>query len=499
MSLIVITKGQPFRFGALDISKSNNNSSAIDFVSESGCSQTKLCSSISTVRIEDSFISPAMAMLMCIDAIAPNAHDFLSQNTIWPSLASNSKNIFIINRNYLLEKIKKIIPTTLGEEKQKIEQRKLLRDIEAAWNSSVISPKSYPFIFRNLGWISKQSLLYPEPYQHFPIGFIAHNSTGIPKYTTQDYPSDILRYDPSSSDLRIGECLKINGTIFLYVDKLKNSIPYKWPQILSDNISPYLAKLLKSENVSIIDQCKHTSSYELALKRKLYTRCSTIRSFYPSFGSQANELIHNLKLDFHSTFDKENYKNKSVTSLKFELTDFSCFTNMLYDIYPVPGSSQIVSSKAIACALNLFQKRDDYIKELLELAGGFKLPMQLQDAEGIASILFGSVFSMLKGICTQTTRVLLLKNSDIPVNLTDFRPSENSVQFTRLISIDSIGNLFDAGSLGISETFSLLRSLHNVKLENPYRLINRIGNEKLETLRNIQPFCITVAIFDENL
>jgi hypothetical protein len=498
MTSLVISKGQPFRFGMIETTKSNENTSVINYVSEADFKQTKACSTISIVPISNSYISPAMAMTMAMARLAPEPTDFFSQHSIWPSLKQNTINIFIVNRPYLLNIIKLMLPSSINSEKQKVEQRKLLRNIENSWNSSVKSPRTESFVIRNSSWNNRQLLLFPERYHHYPIGSIVYGSTGEPLYKSEDYPPDTLRYDPSHADQRIGELANNSGTIFLYVDNLKISSTVSWPEVLGKNASPFLSEALRAANIFVIDYHKRISLYETALDRKLYSKLTDFSSIFPSFGIKFAAYLQELAFDVHSTLETAKGKDYPSTRNQFKASDLMSVANMLHDLYPLPGKNQIIPPTIIASALAFFSGNAHKTK-WLELSGGLKLPEAESDTRTIANILFGSTITMLMNICNQTTGVLLVRKSDILKYFSHLSSANQASQFARILFLDSNGNIVETRFLGIAQTLDLLRYLQNTKLENPYKLARSLVPYKLNELRNIPEATFTVAILDDLL
>lgn len=478
----VVIKGQPYRFGVVDSSQDNDTSILVRFASEPSVDQLKSVSPISVVPIEKAYVSPSLTLAMLL---ASRSQDILRQllyENIWISLCASKPVVLLANRSYMLQRLRQELfdsRTDIEFNKAKLESRKVLRDIEAAWRTSILMPKVVSLLLRSEGWNNRVQKLFVEPYQPLPVGRITDKGT----YQKVGYPVSASPANLSDGDDKLTAVDSGNGLVLVFVDDLSLPSKYRWPQVICDRLTPLLSQLLQNACVVVIDNVKSRHEYELALGRSLHNHKTSLGKLLPLQSSEDYDGLSGIAIDTFLTGHASTPTFDPQLSSEMWDEDYSSFADVFSSIFPDCDDGNLSNSFALRNSLKIFEA-ESFLQERVLLNFGYKQPIGPSDTIGLARLLLGLMPPLIHSIYERTSRILMLQAADLcsilpaiaNLSQNDCSKVPSELPEYVLLSIDSDSHLvsaFDSDSL-----LSFLRAVRSLKLENPYRLEKKLSDEQ---------------------
>lgn len=524
MASIGAIKGQPYRFGTFDQDVPDNESATIHFISELSLEQNKSAPPISRIKAKDAFLSVDLSLckLLC-DLYSDPLKDAHAAG-LWRCISPKVNTVVFVNRQYVLNQIQLILPNDLDDAHKKLESRRLLFDLESAWNTSILQPQIITALLSSHGWNAKTQTLYTMPYRSLPLGRI--EGLGSPVTTTVElkegadsmgslediqqrlgttgliykpatYAEGSFNVDLSASEATLSSSTSKSLVHVIYVDSLGGLKPEtSWPQLLSENLSRTLSDFLKNSNILIIDSASKAKLYCKALNLDLKVNTSKSDHVLPCCSFRQQEILGRLEIDTLSAF-RQNSTEESPLDCYKDKADLAAFTRAFHDLYPayIPGDSLPVSIVNRALAQFGFSLEDPIVSMIL--SGRAELPSNLQ-SQSTLYLVYGLLRILLERIIRETSCRLLIRRSDLDEDKYDLIRNGNNGTDARLIRVSSQAGSIQSVGLDMAMALGTLRSLSSKQLENPYKLAKLVDMHMIKRMQDEDPSSLSIILLEDH-
>jgi hypothetical protein len=524
MASIGVIKGQPYRFGIFDQDVPDNESATIHFISKSSLEQKKSAPPISRVKAKDAFLSVDLSLCKLLCDLYSDPFKDAHAAGLWRCISPKVNTVVFVNRQYVLNQIQLILPNTLDDAQKKLESRRLLFDLESAWNTSILQPQIITALLCSHGWNAKTQTLYTMPYRSPPLGRIeglgspvttkidlqegadsirSHGdiqqrsgTTGL-IYKPASYAEGSFNVDLSASEATLSSSTSKRLVHVIYVDSLGGLKPEtSWPQLLSENLSKTLSDFIRSSNILVIDAASKAKLYSNALNLNFKVDSSQSDHVLPCCSFRQQEILGGLEIDTLSAFTQDSPKESPLDCYK-DKTDLSAFTRAFHDLYPayIPGDSLPGAIVTRAFAQFGFSLEEPIVS--MVLSGRAELPSNLQSPSTLY-LVHGLLRILLERIIRETSPRLLIRKSDLDANKYDLIRDGNNGADARLIRVSSQAGSVQSVGLDMAIALDTLRSLRNKQLENPYKLAKLIDMQLIKRVQDEDPSSLSIILLEDH-
>jgi hypothetical protein len=523
MTSIGAIKGQPYRFGTFDQDVCDNESATIHFISELSLEQTKSAPPISRIKAKDAFLSVDLSLckLLC-DLYSDPLKDAHAAG-LWRCISSKVNTVVFVNRQYVLNQIQLILPNDLDDAHKKLESRRLLFDLESAWNTSILQPQIITALLSSHGWNAKTQTLYTMPYRSLPLGRIEglgspvatkvdpqegadslrsledvqqrSGTTGL-IYKPATYAEGSFNVDLSASEANLSSSTSKRLVHVIYVDSLAALKPdTSWPQLLSENLSNTLSDFIRSSNILVIDSASKVKLYCEALNLNLKVDSSKPDYVLPCCSFRQQEILGRLEIDTLSAF-RQNSAEESPPDCYKDKADLSAFIRAFHDLCPayIPGDSLPGAIVTRAFAQFGFSLEVPIVS--MVLSGRAELPSNLQSPSTLY-LVYGLLRILLERIIRETSCRLLIRRSDLDEDKYDLIRNGNNGADVRLIRVSPQAGLIKSVGLDMAMALGTLRSLSNKQLENPYKLAKLVDMQMIKRIQDEDPSSFSIILLED--
>lgn len=518
-----VLKGQPFRLGTFDKEISSAESSIITFISDHSLPQTKSAPPISRVKADEAFISAdlALSQMLCKIYFDP-VSDFRSHG-LWECVSPTKSCVVLISRQYVIGEILNCLPAELDDARKKLESRKLLIELESAWNSSIIQPRLVPALFCAQGWNPKTKTLHPIPYRSLPAGRIesvvntrvkdhalATNDeilvdeskrkkslTGL-IYKTESYPDGSFNVDLSAAESPIMEAKHMSLIYVIYIDNLGAlQGDSSWPNVLDKNISQGLSEFIKNSNLLVIDSITKLGQYQQALGVTMKSQLSRFDRILPTCSLRNEERLKALELETMRASDEVSSDDDEKSSVIPKIsTELDAIPRAFQDLYPAFKAGDSIPMAVLGKAFAQFEFNSKTASTGILLSGRADLPQQHQKTTELY-LAYGQLRNFIEQLFASTSRRLLVRKSDIEINKYNQLDNVNGQLIAKYVSFGARAKSFEVSYLGLQACLGLLRNLRDKTLENPYKLAKLVDAEQLQQIRHDNQFVFTIIALED--
>lgn len=523
MTNIGVIKGQPFRYGTFDGDSSVSESTTIHFLSDASLEQSKSAPPISRVRAKDTFLSVDLALCKVLCEIYSDPLEEAHAAGLWTCISPKENTVVFVNRHYLINQVRQILPKSMDDARKTLECRRLLSDLESAWNTSILQPDLIPALFCAHGWNAKTKTLYTMPYRPLPIGRVEsvggrakpriesqNNNQQLPGfveknqlegtsglvYKSDAYPDGSFDLDLTTSESILSNLSARNKIYLIYIDSfaaLKSNA--SWPDLLTDNISEELSHFIMESNVLVVDLASRVELYTKVLRRHLMVDSKPFDHALPCCSFRNQDILAGLRIDILSSSNVRKTTSHSLSPKK-DMADLNAFTRAFKDLYPAYEIGENLPSAVIGRAFNQFGYSLDDQPLPLVLSGRAEPPNDLRDPS-LWYLGYGQLRVLLERLIGETSQRLLIRRSDlVNVNLDRIQDSIDGIS-AWLIRVSLQADLVQTIGLDWGMTLNILRGLSLTNLENPYKLAKRLDMQKIDALPREDRLKLTIIVLED--
>lgn len=523
MTSIGVIKGQPFRFGTFDPNADSNRSTTIHFISDSAVEQSKAAPAISQVKAKDTFLSAHLALCKILFGICSDPLEDSHAAGLWTGLSATSNTIVFVNRQYVMSQIQRILPGELDDARKKLECRRLLCDLESAWNTSILKPKLIPALFCSHGWNAKTQTLYTMPYRSLPIGRLesigspalartepenvrdgdrglldklsSEGTTGL-IHKSEPYAKGSFNVDLSASESSLNDSSTEAKIYLVYIDSLGTLKPdVNWPNLLAENVSNELSRFMKTADVIVVDSASKVNLYQKALGRHLKADNKRFDHVLPCCSFRQQGLLAEIWVDALISSDQKKSRNSSLDQLN-NVDDLGALTRAFHDLYPGYTPEEGLPSSIVARAIRQFgYSLDDYSGPFV-LSGRAEVPADSQSPSALY-LIYSQIRVLLELLIKETSHHLLIRRSDLSdEQYTKVREGNNGT-FARLVRVSSQDKSALSVGLDLEMALAITRSLCMSELENPYKLVKLLDMNRVQEIANEEPSKLSIILLED--
>ena len=523
MTSIGVIKGQPFRYGTFDRDPSVSESTTIHFLSDASFEQSKSAPAISRVGAEDTFLSVDLALCKVLCEIYSDPLGEAHAASLWTCISPKENTVVFVNRHYLINQVRQILPKGMDDARKTLECRRLLSDLESAWNTSILQPELIPALFCAHGWNAKTKTLYTMPYRSLPIGRVesvggrsmprleSHNNKkqhpGIAEkqllggttgliYKSDAYPEGSFDVDLTASESLLSNSSAGKKIYLVYIDSLAAlKSDASWPDLLTDKTSEELSRFIMSANVLVIDSASRKELYTKVLRRHLSVESKPFDHALPCCSFRNQDILGGLKIDILSSCNVSKRTTHLLSSNK-DVADLKAFTRAFKDLYPAYEIGQNLPSSIIGRAFKQFGYSLDDQQLPLVLSGRAEPPTDLRNPS-LFYLGYGQLRVLLERIIGETSQRLLIRRSDLGDVKLDRIQSNINGNTAWLIRVSVQADLVQTIGLDWGMTLNILRGLSLTNLENPYKLAKHIDMQKIDALPREDSLKLKIIVLED--